>query len=117
MADGHLNKCKTCVKSRVGKHREANLDTIRAYDRARGNRQGYGYVKGYRESNPRKYKAHNSVNNAIRDRRLIKGSCEVCGATETHGHHDDYSKPLDVRWLCAIHHNEWHTLNGEAING
>jgi len=35
MFDGHLNKCIECVKSRVGKHRELNLDKIRAYDLAR----------------------------------------------------------------------------------
>ena len=30
--------------------------------------------------------------------------CEVCGATKTVAHHDDYAKPLDVRWLCRSHH-------------
>lgn len=44
-------------------------------------------------------------------------SCEVCLATvvSLHAHHDDYSKMLDVRWLCPKCHAEWHKHN-EAIN-
>lgn len=30
--------------------------------------------------------------------------CAVCGRWNTHAHHEDYAKPLDVRWLCAAHH-------------
>ena len=39
---------------------------------------------------------------------LIKKPCEKCGDPKAQGHHDDYSKPLDVRWLCAFHHREHH---------
>ena len=35
--------------------------------------------------------------------------CEVCGTEENvHKHHEDYSKPLDVRFLCTTHHGERH---------
>lgn len=34
--------------------------------------------------------------------------CEVCGETRTHRHHPDYSKPLVVRFLCALHHKQVH---------
>lgn len=40
--------------------------------------------------------------------KLIKGSCEVCGELKVDAHHDDYSKPLDIRWLCKLHHREHH---------
>ena len=30
---------------------------------------------------------------------------EVCGRPETIAHHEDYSKPLDVIWLCGRHHS------------
>jgi hypothetical protein len=49
------------------------------------------------------------VNRRIKSGKLIKQPCEVCSNPEAHGHHDDYSKPLDVRWLCRTHHDEHHT--------
>ena len=56
------------------------------------------------------------VNRAIKSGKLVKQPCEVCGSPEVHAHHDDYSKPLDVRWLCQLHHTEHHSkaTGGEA---
>lgn len=39
---------------------------------------------------------------------LIPKPCEVCATTNVQAHHPDYSKPLDVRWLCRVHHNKLH---------
>ena len=48
------------------------------------------------------------VQQAIRRGELRRKPCEVCGNRKSHGHHDDYSKPLTVRWLCAKHHQQHH---------
>ena len=45
---------------------------------------------------------------AIKMGKLVKEPCEVCGELKVHAHHDDYTKPLQVRWLCQKHHTELH---------
>ena len=119
MGDGHLNKCKQCAKADVAKHREKNIDRIREYDRNRGSRLTGEYRKAYRERFPVKTKAMAMVNNALRYGEIEKAdACEDCGSTfAIHGHHDDYAKPLEVRWLCAACHHQWHAKHGEAKNG
>ena len=49
---------------------------------------------------PEKYKARYTLRNAVRLGIIKKQPCEKCGDNKSHGHHDDYSKPLEVRWLC-----------------
>jgi hypothetical protein len=45
----------------------------------------------------------------IRQGVLIRLPCEVCSTDEdVQAHHDDYEKPLEVRWLCRKHHREHH---------
>jgi hypothetical protein len=40
---------------------------------------------------------------------LVRLPCEVCKTNEkVEAHHDDYTKPLEVRWLCRKHHQEHH---------
>jgi hypothetical protein len=56
------------------------------------------------------------VRNAVKKGRMQRGACEVCGSAYTHGHHDDYDQPLVVRWLCPVHHREWHDANGPGAN-
>lgn len=70
------------------------------------------WKKEYRK-NPEalaKHKARQILGDAVRSGRIARGPCEVpgCKDTKTEGHHDDYSRPLDVRWLCAKHHKEIH---------
>ena len=55
---------------------------------------------------PEERKARNAVNHAIRAGLLTRGPCEVCGAERVQGHHDDYGKPLEPRWLCVRCHGK-----------
>ena len=110
MGDGHINKCKQCTKNDVGSHRKANIEKIRAYDRARGSRMPPGYLKEYRAANEEKYKAHVLVRGAIKAGRLFKQPCFICGDEKTEAHHPDYSSPLSVVWLCPACHKQAHAM-------
>lgn len=65
-------------------------------------------VRRPRHQDPVKKRANAKVQSALRAGRLMRLPCEVCGDPKTHAHHDDYSKPLDVRWLCRNHHMQEH---------
>lgn len=43
----------------------------------------------------------------LRRGRIERQGCEVCGE-DAEMHHDDYDKPLEVRWLCRLHHMSHH---------
>lgn len=51
-----------------------------------------------------KGKARNYLNVYVGRGKVEKLPCEVCGAPKVQGHHEDYTKPLEVRWLCIKHH-------------
>lgn len=114
MADGHLNKCKACTKNDVFKHRRnpESRERVLAYDRARGNRQGPEYRQAHREANPLAVKARYMVNNAVRDGKLEKPDrCSHCNETKRLvGHHEDYTRPLEVVWLCDACHRQLHAF-------
>lgn len=61
-----------------------------------------------------KVRARRETRNAMRRGELQRQSCEACGSPRTHAHHDDYGKPLIVRWLCRKHHEQEHHAKAEA---
>lgn len=118
--DGMTAACKSCLslydKSRANlPHRiaaRARYAKTDAYAESHDNS-----ARKYRRKNPVKYRAHSIVSNAIRDKKLFREPCEICGSIDSiHAHHDDYAKPLNIRWLCAAHHKQWHRDNGEGAN-
>jgi len=136
MADGHLNKCKVCNKKDVRENYRANIDHYKEYEISRANldhrvaaRKAYSQTEQgkqkhseasdrWKEAHPDRRNASHQVNNAVRDGRLEPWPvCAVpscCSKPEAH--HPDYSKPLDVVWLCRKHHYGAHRACDEAYN-
>lgn len=73
--------------------------------------------RAYRKSHPelwienyrRWFKpAHRVVWKAIKSGKLIRKPCQFCGEEKVHAHHDDYNKALEVKWMCPVHHKQYH---------
>jgi Homeodomain-like domain len=62
----------------------------------------------WRQRYPEKSIAQSKVAYAIRKGVLRSQPCETCGRFPADAHHEDYAKPLEVRWLCPVHHAETH---------
>lgn len=59
-------------------------------------------------ANPEKVRAHWKVKDALKRGILERRPCERCGSKTSQAHHEDYSKPLDVMWLCRGCHSQRH---------
>lgn len=120
MADGHLNKCKDCARKDVRQHRIKHPEKHREYDRRRAQEphrvalRQREYEREW-ENHPDRMRARSAVSNAVRDGKLPKLPCAFCGeADNLEAHHHDYSKPLDVTWLCRPCHRRFHALERMA---
>ena len=100
---GRHSECKECHSRYSREHYQKNKQKYKE--------RGREYAR-----NSVKAKAVKKVNYAIRSGKLTRQPCEECGAEKAEGHHDDYAKPLEVRWLCRSHHRQHHAKHGEAKN-
>lgn len=82
------------------------------------------FHRGCMPDRSKKERAHDIVEKAIKRGALTNPhKCSQCGSSDTfkdgrtaiQAHHDDYDKPLEVRWICQPCHHEWHK-NNKALN-
>lgn len=129
--DGYTSHCKDCIKSYYTSEHARKLARKRAkkYYYVQGgreyNRRYYRSDRGKevlckfrkslkgKKSQAREYARKRKLGldkiYKLVAKELPRSPCEVCGKTiGVHAHHDDYSKPLLVRWLCARHHMQIH---------
>lgn len=115
MADGHLNKCKECTKFDARVHREKNLERVRQYDRDRKDlphreQMRKDVAQRYSLEHKDRLRAMSSLGKAVLRGKVVPWP--VCAIPECNekpeAHHPDYSRPLDVVWLCRHHHRRAH---------
>lgn len=105
--NGRSHRCKLCDHRRPREKR--------GRPRLQHNRR---MQARYRQRYPEKNRAKAAVNRAVKQGQLVRPTqCEDCGwesepakdgRAAIHAHHDDYSKPLDVAWLCIRCHRGRH---------
>lgn len=116
MGDGHLNKCKECTKRDMHESRhEKHRDRVLAYEKDRSSRPERVALHArsqiaYRADHPDRVSANGKLRRAVQSGRVQKLPCLICGDDKSVGHHPDYSRPLDVVWLCQAHHMQTHAM-------
>ena len=115
MGDGHLGKCKECAKKDTMENKLRNYEYYRKYDIERSNTPRR--IELRKETTERyRHEYPDKINACQKARRArIKGlitppnSCPSCGyGGKLIMHHPDYSKPLEVEWMCQRCHKRLH---------
>jgi ribosomal protein S27AE len=75
--------------------------------------QAYTRTQDERRRGTVKHRARVLANLARLSGKLKPKPCERCGAAKVEMHHDDYSKPLQVRFLCNRCHKIEHGVISE----
>lgn len=131
MKDGYINNCKSCHNKRSVEWTATNKERVNENNRKRAKQQSVkearkkrytsevGRLKAreamrrYREKRPMVEIAHRFVRLAIQKGLIKKESeCSLCGSQNIiEAHHNDYTKPDVVQWLCKVCHEDWHRFN------
>lgn len=135
-SDGRQGKCKDCKRTVNAKYAQEHAAYFQTYQKerslnpevAKGRKE---YLRGYRTTyskteqakrlkyentkrarlaHPEHAAAREAVRRAIKSGRLTKQPCHICGDEKVEAHHPDYSRPIDVVWLCRDHHEEVHQM-------
>jgi hypothetical protein len=104
------NYCKECnqelFKERnrmyYVKHREERIVRMREYNKVNGTKN----KQTWRAKHPERAIAQAYVAYNLRNGKLTKKPCAVCGSKRVEAHHPDYQKPKEIIWLCRKHHIE-----------
>lgn len=117
---GYGKFCSRSCQSAVTGRKMAGRNLSAYWAKGEANPQWKGGAAGKRQyrlardaSLPHVTKAHSAVQIAIRAGRLVREPCVFCGKPGAEAHHEDYSKPLDVWWLCRLHHERRHQVLDE----
>lgn len=115
-ACGSCAKCKH--RSYMRQYEAARPGRAADYQRERRKSGGPAEYERERWHNDPEYRrrkaARNATQGALRRGALVRQACEVCGSDSAEAHHDDYDRPLDVRWLCRAHHAAHHNAERRA---
>ncbi|MDX1489368.1 MAG: ABC transporter substrate-binding protein, partial [Acidiferrobacterales bacterium] len=123
------SRCKECHKAKVRENRASKVEYYRSYDakrfqedpKVKERHRRYQATEAGKKSmarakakwdaeNPEKKAAHSILRSAVKSGKICKPeTCQDCGSGgRIHGHHEDYTRPIDVEWLCPSCHAKRH---------
>ena len=123
---GLNGRCKVCRTKYMKKYSKVNkkkiaryciewykenrieaLENGKKYSQTKvGKRNRYLAILRANKKYPQKHKARYTLSYAVKTGKLARLACEKCGNFLSQAHHPDYSKPLEVWWLCMKHHRQ-----------
>ena len=121
--DGRMASCILCRRVSNQKRYSENKEKIKASHKVyreshREEIKAHRKTDSYRESDKRsRLKAQNacrSRNYFHRNRHniAVPETCSRCpSSNRVEAHHDDYNKPMEVKFLCQTCHIKWHKSN------
>ena len=80
----------------------------RKYNNEWRHQNGYAAEIRAKKKFPEKERSRSLAQYSLRVGHIKRKNCKICGSEKSHMHHEDYSKPLEVIWLCPLHHAERH---------
>ena len=99
--------CKECQKAKM----------VGIYQRPEYKKRNARRQREWRgiPENGAKHDARLAVRAAVKAGNIIKpDACVVCGSDkDIQGHHEDYTKPLEVAWLCRDCHANYHAFKAK----
>lgn len=101
--------CELCGKEFIGKPNRrlcSKLCHNRVVSHLVVGEKNTNYKDGRRTNGRRPHdECYRQLRSALEAGTIVKKPCQVCGNLKVEGHHEDYSKPLEVDWLCRKHHD------------
>ena len=112
-SDGLQPNCRKCTRekdqwnaARPEVKAQVKRNVAKFFARPENANKRTEYTRKHNQKYPEKTVSRQALLNAVRDGKLIRQPCSVCGKPNADAHHDDYSKPFEVRWFCTKHHRE-----------
>lgn len=98
-------------------YRKKNAEKLRIYNRKYNQlwrrENGLHNEINSKKKYPEKEFARKLLRSAVNKGLIKRGNCEICETPNGQGHHDNYYKPLEVRWFCPLHHRKHHKHIGD----
>ncbi|MCK9370297.1 hypothetical protein M0R04_10355 [Candidatus Dojkabacteria bacterium] len=109
LVNRYRSDCKKCnilaSNNWIYKNKIKHLHSVRVYQSTlKGKVVTDKNTKNMHKKYPEKLSARTKLRYAVKTGKIAKFACEKCGNFLSEAHHTDYSKALDVIWLCRPHH-------------